>query len=214
MHIFYGDSGSGKKTAARRLAEELRVAHGWSSCQYYHGLLSFPRPGPPLAPVIVIDNEQKKPVGMAAFHTLTSSEPVSWRMPYGAPQATAIETLIIGMNTRGPRSIAVVSVSLVVKVHALQTLLSPHLGIFSAMPILKLDLHALQMLAEICLPYKVWLIMQLPLLPEMRELITKAFKKAVEDSLVQYLTDTIDWVTVRRFSIMEAIITYLPGPTG
>ena len=98
--------------------------------------------------------------------------------------------------------------------HALQTLLSPHLGIFSAMPILKLDLHALQMLAEICLPYKVWLIMQLPLLPEMRELITKAFKKAVEDSLVQYLTDTIDWVTVRRFSIMEAIITYLPGPTG
>ena len=151
---------------------------------------------------------------MAAFHTLTSSEPVSWRMPYGAPQATAIETLIIGMNTRGPRSIAVVSVSLVVKVHALQTLLSPHLGIFSAMPILKLDLHALQMLAEICLPYKVWLIMQLPLLPEMRELITKAFKKAVEDSLAQYLTDTIDWVTVRRFSIMEAIITYLPGPTG
>ena len=100
-------------------------------------------------------------------------------------------------------------VSLIVKVHALQTLLAPHLGIKDAVPILKMDPQAMKLLVEIrhWLPYKVWLILQLPLLPEMRALVIEAFKTATKDPFVTYLTSTIDWVTVRRFSIMEATIT-------
>ena len=195
IYIFYGGNGSGKSFQARRLAEELRVAHGWSSFTIHRHL--------PLVrkPVIIIDAEQ--PIGMAAFDMLASGLRQS-TTPY------ALQTLIIGMHTDRPSPIAPeMPVSLIVKVHALQTLLAPHLSINDAVPILKLDPHAMQLLVEIrhWLPYKVWLILQLPLLPEMHALVIEAFKTATKDPFVTYLTSTIDWVTVRRFSIMEATIT-------
>ena len=207
VHIFYGGNGSGKSFQARRLAEELHVAHGWSSFTTRSDLLHSHMHGGWVKPVIIIDSEQSKPIGMAAFDMLASGLRQS-TTPYGAPQA--IQTLIIGMHTDRPSPIAPeMPVSLIVKVHTLQTLLAPHLSINDAVPILKLDPHAMQLLVEIrhWLPYKVWLIMQLPLLPEMRALVIEAFKTATKDPFVTYLTSTIDWVTVRRFSIMEATIT-------
>jgi hypothetical protein len=187
VHIFYGGNGSGKSFQARRLAEELHVAHGWSSFTIRSDLLHSHMHGGWVNPVIIIDAEQSKPIGMAAFRMLTSGLRHTVRIPHGAPQSTVIQTVI----------------------HALQTLLAPHLSINDAVPILKLDPHAMQLLVEIrhWLPYKVWLIMQLPLLPEMRALVIEAFKTATKDPFVTYLTSTIDWVTVRRFSIMEATIT-------
>ena len=109
MHIFYGGAASGKSTAVRQLASELRIAYGWSAKNYTE-----------IGAVTTLDAETK-PIGTAVFNMLASGEPIPVDRDgchlHGQAQTTTVRTLIVCMATYGtPSPISPdISVSLVAR---------------------------------------------------------------------------------------------------
>ena len=203
VHIFYGDSGSGKSRAAQQLASELKAAHGWDYGHYY-------RTPFPLAPVLIVDAESKA-MGVDMFNSLASSgSPFRRRSPrlfFQQEETQVVQALIVCMHVNGPSPIArEVPVSLVAKVHALQKILggpSESLEAVASAPPPALRMS--DALKETKLPLKVWLTSQLPLPPDLCALVLKAYKAALKAQLVAYLSEVASVVP----GLMQATITAL-----
>ena len=103
VHIFYGDSGSGKSRAAQQLASELKAAHGWDYGHYYR------TPFVSLAPVLIIDDESEA-MGVDMFNSLASSgSPFRRRSPrlfFQQEETQVVQALIVCMHVNGPSPIA------------------------------------------------------------------------------------------------------------
>lgn len=166
-HFFYGGFRSGKTIAARRLASELRVAHGGA---------------------VTILGAETKPIGKAAFKAIASGVPFQLRELYGQPQT--VQSLIVCMHTNAPSPISEdVSVSLVAKVHALKLLTTWHVE--AALLVLH-EMQTSPITIDRKLIHKIWLTQQLVLPPELCMHIART---VIRDSLAAGLTDQIHWGT-------------------
>ena len=186
LYIIYGDVGSGKSTYARKLAADLCAISGASVAFWSQSYMNFGE-----SPVRVMIVDELSQLSLATFKSLESGETCDHQTIGGQRQDIVVQALIVCMSIGAPRPIAQVPVSLVINFHALNTLLDSSLGIKAALPILKQKECSFPFPQELNLPYKLLLVKQLNLPPEMCAIVMEAFTATIWRHVATKLSELI-----------------------
>lgn len=187
LYIIYGGGGSGKSTYARKLAADLCAISGGSVAFWTNWSQFYRQEESPVRVVIVHETQ----LSLATFKSLESGETCDHQTIGGQRQDIVVQALIVCMSIGAPRPIAQVPVSLVINFHALNTLLDSSLGIKAALPILKQKECSFPFPQELNLPYKLWLVKQLNLPPEMCAIVMEAFTATIGRHVATKLSEWI-----------------------